>query len=224
MTRQKNLIDSNVNILKNDIKKLTEMTVLQYERIVQSIKENDVKKALQVVKFDEEINSLAEDIDLETVVLIARYQPVATDLRRIMTINKLAYEFERVADYASNIAEYVITGKEMKVDNAVEIIANFEKKFRIIFEMIEMNVKAFLEEDKVLARQAVMLDEDLDRIYIDNFDDLLRKFKHSDDDDEQHMISRALILNKHLERAGDHLTNVSEEILYLIKGKRYTLD
>ncbi|MDF2699751.1 MAG: PhoU family transcriptional regulator [Haloplasmataceae bacterium] len=224
MTNQKNLIDDSIIVLRLDIKNLTGMIVEQYKKVISSIKTRDIDTALEVIKNDGEINQLCEDIDLETIIVIARYQPVASDLRRVMTINKLAYEFERVADYAKNIAEYVITGKKLNVLKTAEIIASFEKMFEIIFRMLKTNLQAFLDEDKLMAREALLMDNEIDELYKSNFDELLQKFKQTNDESEQHMISRALVLNKQIERAGDHLTNVSEQILYLIKGKRFNAE
>jgi phosphate transport system protein len=221
MTNHKSILDDSINVLRLDIKNLTSMIIEQYKKVIDSIKTRDIDKALEVIKYDTEINTLSEDIDLETIIVIARYQPVASDLRRVMTINKLAYELERVADYAKNIAEYVITGNKMKVAKTAEIVESFEKMFTIIFSMLETNLTAFLEEDKILAREALLMDASIDELYKQNFLELLSRFKQTNDEAVQHMISRALILNKQIERAGDHLTNVSEQILYLIKGKRY---
>ena len=133
MKNRKNLLDDSILVLKLDIKKLTEMIINQYKNVIQAIKDRDSKLALKVIEEDKEINSLAEDIDLESMVIIARYQPVASDLRRVMTINKLAYELERIADYAKNIAGYVITGNEKKVYESPDIIASLEKMFNTIF-------------------------------------------------------------------------------------------
>lgn len=224
MTNRKNILDDSITVLKLDIKKLIEMVENQYNLVIDAIKKNDSSLALEVIQYDQEINDLAEDIDLETLVVIARYQPVASDLRRVMTINKLAYELERIADYAKNIAGYVITGNEKQVIESPNIITNFETMFHTIFEMLETNLAAFEKEDKELARKALLLDQQIDDAYKQNFDELLGRFKQASNDDVQHMISMALILNKQIERAGDHLTNISEQILYLIKGKRYYAD
>lgn len=222
MTNHKSILDDSITVLRLDIKNLTGMIVEQYKKVIHAIKKSDSDLALEVIKNDADINTLSEDIDLETIIVIARYQPVASDLRRVMTINKLAYELERIADYAKNIAEYVITGKKMNVSKSSEIIASFEQMFEIIFKMLEINLQAFLEEDKLLAREALLMDTEIDEIYKQNFNELLNKFKNANDESLQHMISKALILNKQIERAGDHLTNISEQVLYLIKGKRYS--
>lgn len=224
MTNQKSILDDSITILRLDIKNLVNMIIEQYKKVIQSIKTIDSDLALEVIKNDGDINTMAEDIDLETIIVIARHQPVASDLRRVMTINKLAYELERIADYAKNIAEYVITGSKLNVEKTGEFIATFDEMFEIIFKMLEKNLQAFLDEDKLLAREALLMDNGIDELYKENFNHLLNKFKNTNDEYEQHMVSRALILNKQIERSGDHLTNISEQILYLIKGKRFNVE
>jgi len=123
-----------------------------------------------------------------------------------------------------NIPDFIAEVTQRNFQKAAEIISSFEKMFSIIFKMLETNLQAFLDEDKVLAREALLLDNEIDEIYRSNFNELLTRFKNTNDESEMNMISRALILNKQIERAGDHLTNVSEQILYLIKGKRFNYE
>jgi len=220
MTKEKRLLSDSIEILRLDIKNLVFMIIEQYKKVIHSIKTRDSQLALEVIKNDGDINKFAEQIDLDTINIIAQYNPVDLDLRRVMTISRLAYELERIADYAKNIAEYVITAKEMNVEKASEYISSFDDMFAIIFKMLEKNLEAFLEEDRNKARDAMLMDTEIDRIYRENFKKLLNQFKLTNDDFEQHMISHALVLNKQIERSGDHLTNISEQILYLVKGKK----
>jgi len=220
MTKEKRLLSDSIEILRLDIKNLVFMIIEQYKKVIHSIKTRDSQLALEVIKNDGDINKFAEQIDLDTINIIAQYNPVDLDLRRVMTISRLAYELERIADYAKNIAEYVITAKEMNVEKASEYISSFDDMFAIIFKMLEKNLEAFLEEDRNKARDAMLMDTEIDRIYRENFKKLLNQFKLTNDEFEQHMISHALVLNKQIERSGDHLTNISEQILYLVKGKK----
>jgi|GEM_PF-494851 len=220
MTKEKRLLSDSIEILRLDIKNLVFMIIEQYKKVIHSIKTRDSQLALEVIKNDGDINKFAEQIDLDTINIIAQYNPVDLDLRRVMTISRLAYELERIADYAKNIAEYVITAKEMNVEKASEYISSFDDMFAIIFKMLEKNLEAFLEEDRNKARDAMLMDTEIDCIYRENFKKLLNQFKLTNDDFEQHMISHALVLNKQIERSGDHLTNISEQILYLVKGKK----
>jgi len=220
MTKEKRLLSDSIEILRLDIKNLVFMIIEQYKKVIHSIKTRDSQLALEVIKNDGDINKFAEQIDLDTINIIAQYNPVDLDLRRVMTISRLAYELERIADYAKNIAEYVITAKEMNVEKASEYISSFDDMFAIIFKMLEKNLEAFLEEDRNKARDAMLMDTEIDCIYRENFKKLLNQFKLTNDEFEQHMISHALVLNKQIERSGDHLTNISEQILYLVKGKK----
>lgn len=219
MSYEKDMLNNCIEILRLDIKNLVYMIIEQYKNVIYSLKTMDSNLALEVIKNDGEINRKAEEIDYETIQVIESLQPKTSYLRRLITINKLAYELERIADYAKNIAEYVITGKKMNVGKTNEFISEFDKMFDLILSMLEANLQAFLNEDKNLAREALLMDNEIDEIYKDNFNDLLIRFKNNTDEYEQNMISRALVLNKQIERSGDHLTNISEQILYLIKGK-----
>lgn len=217
-------LDKDLEILRKDMKNITELIKKQYITVLESVVEQDTKKALSVIKADEKIDDLTEEVDLEAIFLIAKHQPVATDLRRIITISKLCVEFERIADYAKNVAEYVILGNKLNIPDFGTVLDNMKEMFEVIYKMIDMNIDSFISESKEVARAAADLDEEIDELYYKNFYSLMKKFRDEQRKEYLEIISKALILNKQIERAGDHLTNISEEILYLIKGKRYHLD
>jgi|SRR5690554_2835358 len=220
MSYDKSMLYDCIEVLRLDVKNLIYMIIEQYKQVIHSLKIMNSNLALEVINNDGEINSVSEEMDYETIMVIENYQPKGLDLRRLITINKLSYELERIADYAKNIAEYVITGKKMNVGKTNEFISDFDNMFDLILKMLETNLQAFLDEDKNLARKALLMDNKIDMLYKENFNDLLIRFKNNSDEYEQIMISRALVLNKQIERSGDHLTNISEQILYLIKGKK----
>ena len=154
MLKDKHFADS-IEILRSNIKNLVYMIIAQYNEVISALNSANIDLAHEVINNDADINRLSEEIDLDTVSLIAKIHLPFPELRYVVTINKLAYELERIADYAKNIAGYVIAGKKMNVEKAREYIASFNDMFTVILKMLEINLQAFLQEDKCRARTAL---------------------------------------------------------------------
>lgn len=219
-----NILDKELNNIKEQMVEVTNLIKKQYVQVVEAVEKEDPKIALEVINMDLKVDDLTEEIDIDAIVLIAKYQPVATDLRRIITATKLASEFERVGDYTKNIAEYVITCSKLNSTIDKKVFANIKIMVSHLIKMIDFCRDAYVNESKDLAKKAAEDDDHIDNLYYQNFTILLNIFKEQKSQDDIEVVSKALILNKQIERAGDHLTNIAEEILFLIKGKRYNLD
>ena len=109
---KKTKLETDYEALLQGIEKLSDLTVKSYEKTLEALKTLDSEVALQVIKQDQDIDDLQEDITEEATIFIIRQQPVASDLRKILMIMRLATEYERIADYTKNLAEYIILIKE----------------------------------------------------------------------------------------------------------------
>jgi len=121
--------------------------------------EQDLEKALKILEDDLDINRLEEEINDQVILMIAKQQPVATDLRRLMVLVKAASDMERVGDYAVNIAKEAIRiGKEP----IVFPLTNLQTMCDKTVEMLENIIKAFTEENTVRAKEIAELDDYVD--------------------------------------------------------------
>ena len=109
---KKTKLESDYDALLGEISKLSSLTVEAYQNTLNALKTLDVEIALQIIKSDQNIDDLQEEIQEEATILIVRQQPVASDLRKILMIMRLANEYERIADYTKNLAEYIILIKQ----------------------------------------------------------------------------------------------------------------
>ena len=97
-------IDAVYDELLDMVKELSDATISMYERTLETLKSLDTERALRIIKSDAEIDAMEEELIEFATVQIVRQQPVATDLRKILMIIRLAREYERIADYTENIA------------------------------------------------------------------------------------------------------------------------
>ena len=190
----------------------------QYKNLRSALKTMDTKKAEELIGYDESINRLENTINERVISLIIQETPVASDLRMVITAMKIASDLERIADYVCNIAKYIIHTKHESEHNIM-----YDRFFNPLLDMFKNIKKAYMEENVELALNVARKDEDLDDLFDENVKSLVQITKDEVDIAAEEA-ARALFVIKNLERAGDHLTNISEQIVYLHKAKRITLN
>ncbi|ABS24637.1 phosphate signaling complex protein PhoU [Anaeromyxobacter sp. Fw109-5] len=180
---------------------------------VRSITERDTPLAEQVKERDREINRMEVAIDSACRRVLALRQPAASDLRFITTALKIVTDLERMGDLAVNVAERAIDL------NKVAPLGPLHDLSRLA-EMSETQLKhaldAFVTGDVAKAEDVMRSDEHLDALYLKIFNDLLAMMM-----EDSRNIRRATSLMfaaKHLERFGDHATNLAEMVVYMVRG------
>ena len=190
----------------------------QYQKLRTTLQSMDHDAAEGLIAVDETINRQEEQINDKVVSLIIRETPVASDLRMVITAMKIANDLERIADYVCNIAKYIIHTKEKTDHNTM-----FDAFFDPLLKMFKDIHKAYTSENVELALAVAKADEEMDDLFDEHVKKLM-KIAKSQTDAPAEEAARALFVIKNLERAGDHLTNISEQIIYLHKAKRITLN
>lgn len=185
----------------------------------EALLEQNLEKSLKILEDDLVINRLEEEINDRVILMIAKQQPVATDLRRLMVLVKAASDMERVGDYAVNIAKETIRlGKQPLVFPTT----NLQTMCNKTVEMLESIITAFKEEDTVRAKEIAELDDYVDDLYGATVTLLLRAGAENPAHISQ--ITHLTFVCRYLERSADHATNIAEHLFYLIKGKHYELN
>lgn len=180
-------------------------------------KSNEIAEA--IIDHDKMINEIEVSINVDAYLLIAKQCPVAGDLRRIITALKVATDLERIGDYAVNMAKYLINTKNENQEQLEAIVVLSKHLVR----MLEGIMEAFINEDVKLALEVNEMDEVLDEEYKNRVKQLIKVGKEKTDEEAEEAM-RAILVVKQIERAGDHVTNISESIVYLVNGKRVELN
>jgi phosphate transport system protein len=207
----------------NNIKTLTEnLTNLVSSSIdfsVQALMESNMDLAKRVIQGDQETDDLSQEIETLCMELLALQQPMAKDLRQIIGILKISIDLERLGDLAVDIARVVIQSKQ-KMD-----VANLEyipRMANISRRMLSQAMEALKNNDADMARQATKWDYEIDGLYVKVRDRLLKIIIENPE-----IINDAislLMVNRHLERIGDHICNMCESIVYMVEAKREHLN
>lgn len=184
---------------------ISEKSVL---RAIQSYEsgENDID---EIRKASSELRKNEEDVSELAFELIARYQPVASDLRFIKASMEIAYGFLRFSRYALDIAEVLdIFGSQSSCDHSI-----VESTAKTTTEMLRMSIDAFTTRDAELAKQIAPLDDYVDEKYRSHVSSIVR-----DPSPNKCQISAMLIL-RYLERIADHAASIGESVIYITTGE-----
>ena len=189
-----------------------EMTQEATEALVQA----DRAKAQGVVAKDKEVDALELKVENQAIAVIARHQPVASDLRLIFTVIKALTDLERAGDYAMHVAEdALLLAQEPPLNRDVTLPA----MGRRLTEMMDALAKAVAERDAALARRVLEMDDQVDGLYEEVTRELITYMM-----EDPRTITKALTLMRvarSYERLGDHLENIAERVIYWLTGEVY---
>ncbi|EDL64434.1 phosphate signaling complex protein PhoU [Bacillus sp. SG-1] len=211
--------DESLQDLQSKLMELGRLANKALDASVKALEEQDIEKALEIIEDDTHADLLEEEINDIAILLIAKQQPVATDLRRIIVTIKVASDIERIADFGVNIAKSTIRiGKEP----LIKPIQNIKKMYQLTSNMINLTLESFVEEDVVKAKKIADLDDEIDDLYGETIRELLTLNKQKPEFTDQ--ITQLSFVCRYLERSADHATNVAEGVFYLVKGRRFDLN
>ncbi|MCC7043577.1 MAG: phosphate signaling complex protein PhoU [Acidobacteria bacterium] len=197
--------------------RLLEMGGLAEDRVrmaVRALVDRDMSSLETVLVSDEAINRLHIEIDDRCLKLLALHQPVAVDLRAIVSAVKINTDLERVGDLAINIAEAAL--RYLQHPPVKELI-DIPRMAALAQGMLRDALDAFVSRDQTLARQVLDRDDELDALKTQVFRSLLEHMT-SDPDTIQPALDLVLI-SRHLERIGDHATNVAEDVIFMVSAR-----
>ena len=205
--------------LKMDAESLVDQVSLAVAKSVEALRDYNVDKAREVIRDDQIINDLSLRVEKRCMQLLALQQPMAKDLRLIITTLKIGIDLERIGDLAVDIARIVVHSKN-KVH--VKNLKNIPRMAEIAGEMLAQANRAFKENDASLARDTTKWDYEVDALYQKVRDTLLKIIAGNPDLIED--ATPLLLVNKHLERIADHVCNICESIIYMVEAKREHLN
>lgn len=203
--------------LKEEVSEMWRLVLSQLEKVKQAFLSNDVELAREVASREKRVDSFELKIDADCENYIALYNPVAIDLRLVLSLIKISITLERIADFADGIAKYIIDksvgpeSDDLKDELRVEII------FDTVIEMLSDSYVALESENTRLSGKILAKDETVDEIYR-NAVKLLAEAIRSNKIDAETGLKTMLVMRK-IERIGDHCSNIVEEIVFYIDAK-----
>ena len=176
--------------------------------------ERDVELAKRVIAQDQEVNRCEVDIDELCLRVLARRQPVASDLRFVTLAMKMVTDLERIADLAVNISERAI---DLATVEGIVIHPDIPQMSVVVQSMVQKAIDAFVDRDVSRAREVIARDDEVDDYFHEIFEDLLGRM-HSNPTRLNEYIHVQSVA-KWLERMGDHSTNLAELVIFMVEGR-----
>src|ERR1700682_6487834 len=195
--------------LRNNVLMMAGLAERSLDRAIKGLLQRDDDLCANAIADDEEIDQLEKQIDKDGVDLLLRFQPVASDLRRVVSAMKLSPNIERVADQATNIARRARKLNRHPPLPEVELI---QPMYEHALSMFKDSINAFVHEDAELARAVIPRHNVLDEMNRSTSRTLIDKMAR--DPDQLRGYLNLIFVSRCLERVGDHATNIAEDAVY----------
>ena len=197
--------------LIKDLRRLGLRVFFNIKNALVSLSEEKRTFARETIEKDKEINQLDYEINEKFIMLITKQQPIATDLRMMMAALKISTDFERMGDNAASIAHIRLRVK-INDDYVFTRLKTMGKLAMLMLEDLNTAVKT---EDLTLIKEIIERDKDIDDLYINivNTTYLI--------DNDPFVAGQAHLAARHLERIGDHISNIAESVYYYLTGEHY---
>ena len=198
-------------------RRLLEMGGLAEENVrlaVKGLVDRDHELIDRVLLGDEPLNALHIEIDSRSFTLLALYQPMAADLRTIVAALKINTDLERVGDLAVNIAE---AGRRYASHSPVKKLIDIPRMASIAQTMLRDALDSFVRRDVDLAQQVLNEDDKLDALKTQIFRELLTYMLQ--DTSTIELALDLILVSRHLERIGDHATNIAEDVIFIVSAR-----
>ena len=201
--------DEALSNLRNDLLRMAGLTERNLDHAIRGLLQRDDGLCTKAITDDEEVDQLEKEVDKVGVEILLRYQPVASDLRQVVSAMKLSPNIERVADEATNIAEAARKLNNHAPLAEVNLIVPMQQH---AISMFKDSLDAFVREDVDLARAVISRDKQLDDMNAAANRQLTERMMQ--DRDQLRGYLNLILISRCLERVGDHATNIAEDAVY----------
>ena len=182
--------------------------------VVKAIEDRDLEAAKKLIATDHEVDEMEVEIEEECLKIMALHQPVAIDLRFLVAVIKINNELESIGDQVVNIAERV---EVIAANKDFDIFFDYTKMADKAQDMLKKSLDALVNMDVDLAFKVIILDDEVDELKNIAYDKIKKAM--SENPDIPGFLINLLLISRHLERLGDHATNIAEEVIYMVEGE-----
>ena len=208
-------LDQELKELNKDILKMGAYTEEAIFKSVEALKNRDKALAKSVIDNDVNIDKLELTVDERCIDLIARYQPMAKDLRFITTGMKINSELERIADIAVDIAQRTL---EIVDKPLLKPLVDIPKLAEVAQDMVKVAIDSFVKGDIGLAKNVLLSDPEADNLRNLIQKELIEDYMLKDASTAPRAV-QLLLIARFLERISDHTTNIAEDVIYMVQAE-----
>jgi phosphate transport system protein len=213
------VLDRDEREIKDNVLRLGSLVADQITRAIKALEEHDADLALEVITGDGRLNEAQRLISALVARTIATQQPVARDLRFLLALDHVAYDLERMGDHASSVAKQA---RKLAPYANGEANGRLAEMGRLTASLTKEVLRALVDQDEILAREVAKRDDEVDDLYHATFADMLELMRADPANVDRG--ARVLFAAHYLERIGDRVTNVAEDVVFLATGETEDLN
>ncbi|WP_137391654.1 phosphate signaling complex protein PhoU [Rhodoligotrophos defluvii] len=211
--------DEEIAALNARLAQMGGMAEEQLAGAIEVLESRDAERAAAIIDADRKLDQLEREVEERSILLIAKRQPMARDLRQVVVALRTAMDLERVGDLAKNIAKRSFAIGEGRPNAG---FAGLNHMGRLALEQLKLVLDGFIQHDADKALEVWRNDEQIDTLYNALFRELLTYMM--EDPRTIGACTHLLFGAKNIERIGDHCTNIAENVYYLVHGRLLTED
>jgi phosphate transport system protein len=206
--------DREISEVKDNVLRMGSMVEAQIRAAIAALVAHDADAATQVIIDDRQINEVQRKATAMIAAVIATQNPVARDLRYLLTLDHVSYELERMGDHAGSVAKQA---RKLAPFPPLKDYVALPQLGERVAELVGGIIRALVDVDQDRAREVAKLDDQVDDLYHQIFDEVLVLMR--DDPANVDPGTRILFASHYLERIGDRVTNIAEDIVFLASGE-----
>ena len=207
-------LDRSLREIKDNVLRMGSLVEEAIRASLRALTDHDAEAALAVIVGDQRINEMQRTVSTLVTTTIATQQPVARDLRFLLTIDHVSYELERMGDHAGSVAKQV---RKLAPQAPLKQYVDLPEMAELAAQLVHGILRALVDVDQDEARRVAAGDDQIDTLYHRTFDDVLDLMRA--DPDKVDRGARLLFAAHYLERIGDRVTNIAEDVVFLATGE-----
>jgi phosphate transport system protein len=209
----RNRFDRQLDELNTRLVQMGRLCETAIKKATQALQNNALDMATDIIESDEDINRAEKAIETLCLRLLMEQQPVARDLRQISAALKMITDMERIGDWASDIAEIILSSGEVPSGDYPNVVKMSEAASKMVVEAVD----AYVTRDLALAKKVQEEDDIVDELFDQNRNMLIARIKQTSGEEATGAVD-LIMITKYLERIGDHAVNVAEWVEFSITG------
>jgi phosphate transport system protein len=206
-------LDREMREIKDDVLRMGSIVADQIRAALKALVDHDVEGALAVIIADRRVNEVQRHVTSMVATTIATQAPVARDLRFLLALDHVTYELERIGDHAASVAKQ---GRLLAPHAPLKRYVDLPEMGELGATQVQDVLRALVDVDVVVAREVARRDDDIDFLFHRTYDEVIDLMREDPDNVERG--TRVLFAAHYLERIGDRVTNIAEDVVFLATG------
>jgi phosphate transport system protein len=207
-------LDRELQEIKDNVLRMGGLVEAAIHAAIGSLVEHDAEAAVEVIRGDALINEMQRKISTMITATVATQSPVARDLRFLLALDHVTYELERMGDHAASVAKQA---RKLAPEPPLKKYVDLPEMGEIAARLVHGILRALVDIDQTAAREVAVEDDEVDRLYHRTFDEVVALMRQDGGNVERG--TRILFAAHYIERIGDRVTNIAEDVVYLATGE-----